>query len=164
VDGQHSALLPIGGADVGLITTFPLKSKDIEVAMKDGKWEWAVAAEIGGVKYWSEKWVINKHAGAILSTPANGKIVQPNELFSWQPVSGAKNYVMKLDGFLPTSYYFPLNSQLPNFVLIQAYYDVLQSGKTYTWAIAGTGLGYSLNDTDARLKYLSYGAARTFKK
>ncbi|MDO8339429.1 MAG: right-handed parallel beta-helix repeat-containing protein, partial [Candidatus Burarchaeum sp.] len=166
VDGVHAPFLPEGGKNMGMSTAYVLASGDVETIAKDGMWEWAVAAEIGGIKYWSEKRAIYKHTAAVLIGPQDGKEVQVNGLFDWQDVEGADNYVVKIIGILPGGgpVYMPLNSEEPQFVLTQPYYDVLKPGITYRWAVAGTALGAQLAGTDPRLKLLSYGEERSFKK
>ncbi|MFH1240176.1 MAG: C1 family peptidase [Candidatus Diapherotrites archaeon] len=153
---------------VGTATGFTLKSREVELLADDGEWTWRVASQIGSQKYWSEWRTINKQTAPELFVPVQGKGVVINELFDWDDVQGANNYVVKLTGFLPLQqpYYLPLNSDDSEFELEAAYYKILKNGVIYSWSIAGTGLGSYLPDNynQHTLSMLSYGEERNFQK
>ncbi len=167
VDGQHFEVLPQGGLNLGTTQALLLPPLYVELNAQDGIWEWAVAAEISGQKHWSEHSIVNKFVAPTLYTPSPGAEVGINESFSWSNVPGAINYVARVTGILPggAPFYLPLNSNQSLFVLPQPFYDELQEGVTYSWAVAGTTLGPVLTAKDQEtLAKLSYSGSRTFTK
>ncbi len=165
VDGRHSSLVPVGGVNLGKLTQLNLAPSFVELYAEDGEWEWAVAAQISSGKRWSERWVINKRTAPELYQPATGATVRVNGFFDWETIAGANNYVARVTGILPGGrpFYLPLNSSVSTFQLTRPYYDALEPGVTYTWAVAATALGPVLSaDDQDTLARLSYSEIRSF--
>lgn len=167
VDGVHSPLVPVGGVNMGQLTSLYLPPKFIELNARDGMWEWAVGAQLGPQVNWSGRWAIDKHVAPALIQPPDGAQVGVGQVFDWENSPGAVNYVARVTGILPAGkpYYLPLNSAVSQFQLTQPYYKALKTGVTYTWAVAGTALGAYLPASDQdTLARLSYSEARSFTR
>jgi hypothetical protein len=167
VDGGHYQLIPEGGMNLGMATQLIVPSPMVEIRTRDGIWEWSVASMIGGVKHWSPRNIMYKTTAPVLQLPMCGATVNPLEKYDWTDTPGAINYVAKITGLKPAGepLYLPLNSPLSEFLLKQGMYDILQTGSTYSWAMAATALGANLPISDqTTLSKLSYSVSWTFTK
>ncbi len=167
IDGQHFDVIPAGGLDLGDKQALLLPAIFVELNARDGVWEWAAGSMISGVKHWSDPWVVVKSVAPVLVEPVNWAEVDVNQLFNWDNVYGAENYVAQVTGLLPAGqpFYLPLNAFISQFILSQPYYDALKTGVTYTWAIAGTTMAPPLDASDQQmLSQLSYSEIRSFTK
>jgi subtilisin family serine protease len=167
VDGGHYQLIPEGGMNLGMATQLSIPSQLVETRARDGVWEWAVAATVSSVKHWSPRNIMYKTTAPMLQLPTYGATVNPLEKFDWTDTSGAINYVAKIGGIKPAGepLYLPLNSSTSELILKQGMYDILQTGNTYSWAIAATALGANLPISDQNtLSKLSYSVSWTFTK
>jgi hypothetical protein len=166
VDAVHFQLLPVGGLNMGLATQLSIPSKFVEMNIRDGVWEWSVASAIGSKKYWSERNYIYKSTAPMLLTPVHNGKVPASTVFDWADSPGTLNYVAKITGIKPgdVPLYLPLNSTSSEFLLKQAMFNLLKSGKTYTWAVAATAQSGNLSPTDPTLSKLSYSIPWNFEK
>jgi len=166
VNGAHSTLVPSGGVFLGTTTILILDQRFVEIYARDGEWEWAIGAMIGGTKYWSERWTITKQAAPIPISPLSGSVVSVNQFYNWTDTPGAVNYIARVTGLLPggVPYYQPLNSSSSQFILTEEFYVLLSSDVQYTWAVSGTYfLGSNITaDDQATLSRLSYSPVRSF--
>ncbi|MFC1656473.1 S8 family serine peptidase [Patescibacteria group bacterium] len=85
---------PDDGVDIGDTTSWTVKSGDAEMLV-DGTWAWRVGAwfENENKIYWTSVQTVFKHTGAQISNPKDDKIISQGEVFDWESIENATNYV-----------------------------------------------------------------------
>lgn len=156
---------------VGNITSYELPSSTIEY-FADGDWFWTVSAIIDGVTYdrpspqYNTSLKISKHSATNFTYPnpdqcAQGvvKIHQPQQVFSWNEVTDAARYAIKIGiGNKSGPYWYTVSlTDAPSIMIIKSLYNMLPNDTYLYLSISGTALPGSQSINNLNYKDLSYG-------